>query len=68
MSVLGPLGNGFDLTGEGPALVVGGGIGAAPLAFVATALAARGQGGPLPAGLQDQGAGDRRRTLPGLKG
>ncbi|MBI5871301.1 MAG: dihydroorotate dehydrogenase electron transfer subunit [Actinobacteria bacterium] len=43
LSVLGPLGNGFDLTGEGPALVVGGGIGAAPLAFTARALAARGR-------------------------
>lgn len=41
LSVLGPLGNGFDLTGDGTALVVGGGIGAAPLAFVARALAAR---------------------------
>ncbi|MHB1325452.1 MAG: dihydroorotate dehydrogenase electron transfer subunit [Thermoleophilia bacterium] len=43
LSVLGPLGNGFDLTGEGPALVVGGGIGAAPLAFLARALAQRGR-------------------------
>ncbi|MHB8792127.1 MAG: dihydroorotate dehydrogenase electron transfer subunit [Thermoleophilia bacterium] len=43
LSVLGPLGNGFDLTGEGPALVVGGGIGAAPLTFVARSLAARGR-------------------------
>lgn len=43
LSVLGPLGNGFDLRGEGPALVVGGGIGAAPLAFVARSLAARGR-------------------------
>ncbi len=41
VSVLGPLGNGFDLTGEGPALVVGGGIGVAPLTFVARALAQR---------------------------
>lgn len=43
LSVLGPLGNGFDLTGEGPALVVGGGIGAAPLAFLVRALAQRGR-------------------------
>jgi len=43
LSVLGPLGNGFDMTGEGPALVVGGGIGAAPLAFVARSLAERGR-------------------------
>lgn len=43
LSVLGPLGNGFDLTGEAPALVVGGGIGAAPLAFVARSLAERGR-------------------------
>jgi dihydroorotate dehydrogenase electron transfer subunit len=33
-SVLGPLGNGFDLAGDGPALVIGGGIGAAPLALL----------------------------------
>ncbi|MBK5225847.1 MAG: dihydroorotate dehydrogenase electron transfer subunit [Thermoleophilia bacterium] len=43
LSVLGPLGNGFDLNGEGPALVVGGGIGAAPLAFLARALSQRGR-------------------------
>jgi len=41
LSVLGPLGNGFDLAGDGPALVVGGGIGAAPLAFLARALRER---------------------------
>ncbi len=43
LSVLGPLGNGFDLTGEGPELVVGGGIGAAPLAYLARALRERGR-------------------------
>jgi dihydroorotate dehydrogenase electron transfer subunit len=43
LSVLGPLGNGFDLAGEGPALIVGGGIGAAPLAFLARALTERGR-------------------------
>ncbi|MHB1361450.1 MAG: dihydroorotate dehydrogenase electron transfer subunit [Thermoleophilia bacterium] len=43
LSVLGPLGNGFDITASGPALVVGGGIGAAPLAFLARALAERGR-------------------------
>lgn len=43
LSVLGPLGNGFDLTGDAPALVVGGGIGTAPLAFVARLLAERGR-------------------------
>ena len=41
VSVLGPLGNGFDLSGTGPAVVVGGGIGAAPLAFLARALTER---------------------------
>lgn len=41
LSVLGPLGNGFDLGGNGPAAVVGGGIGAAPLAFLARALTER---------------------------
>ena len=41
LSVLGPLGNGFDLSGTGPAVVVGGGIGVAPLAFLARALAER---------------------------
>ncbi len=43
LSVLGPLGNGFSLTGAGPALIVGGGIGAAPLTLLARALAERGR-------------------------
>ncbi len=37
IAVLGPLGNGYDLTVERP-LLVGGGIGIAPLPFVASAL------------------------------
>lgn len=37
-NVLGPLGNGYDLGGEGPALLAGGGIGAAPLALLARKL------------------------------
>lgn len=42
-SVLGPLGNGFTLTGDGPALIVGGGVGAAPLTLLARALAEQGR-------------------------
>jgi dihydroorotate dehydrogenase electron transfer subunit len=42
-SVLGPLGKGFDLSGKRPALIVGGGIGVAPLAFLARTMAARGR-------------------------
>lgn len=39
LEVLGPLGNGFDLSGSAPALIAGGGIGAAPLAYLARSLA-----------------------------
>lgn len=42
-NVLGPLGNGFDLDGSGPALLAGGGIGAAPLMPLARELMARGR-------------------------
>ncbi len=42
-SVLGPLGNGFDLSGEGTAVIVGGGVGMAPLALLAGTLAGRGR-------------------------
>jgi len=38
VQVLGPLGRGFDSTGSNPACLVGGGIGAAPLLFLAQAL------------------------------
>lgn len=43
LSVLGPLGNGFDLSGQGPALLVGGGIGVAPLALLARVLSGLGR-------------------------
>jgi dihydroorotate dehydrogenase electron transfer subunit len=43
LSVLGPLGTGFDLEREGPAVVVGGGIGVSPLTLLAKALAGRGR-------------------------
>jgi dihydroorotate dehydrogenase electron transfer subunit len=43
LEVLGPLGNGFSLEAEGAALLVGGGIGAAPLKLLARALTARGR-------------------------
>ncbi len=43
LSVLGPLGCGFDLEGAGPAVLVAGGMGAAPLTMLARALAARGR-------------------------
>lgn len=42
-NVLGPLGNGFSLDGEGPALLAGGGIGSAPLAMLARQLLERGR-------------------------
>ncbi|RJQ43767.1 MAG: dihydroorotate dehydrogenase electron transfer subunit [Gaiellales bacterium] len=42
-NVLGPLGNGFNLEGDGPALLAGGGIGAAPLAYLARQLMDRGR-------------------------
>ncbi len=43
VDVLGPLGKGFDIGGlSGPALLVGGGIGAAPLIFLARRLAEKG--------------------------
>ncbi len=43
LSVLGPLGNGFDLEGGGPAVLVAGGMGAAPLTMLAGALLTRGR-------------------------
>ncbi len=42
-SVLGPLGNGFDTEGTGPALIIGGGVGAAPLALLAGRLLEQGR-------------------------
>ncbi|MGH7725060.1 MAG: dihydroorotate dehydrogenase electron transfer subunit [Candidatus Eiseniibacteriota bacterium] len=41
--VLGPLGRGFPLDHKGPALLVGGGRGTAPLVFLAESLEARGR-------------------------
>lgn len=41
LDVLGPLGNGFDLSGENPVLLVGGGIGTAPMRFAARLLGER---------------------------
>lgn len=41
LDVLGPLGNGFDLSGNDPVLLVGGGIGAAPMRFAARRLGDR---------------------------
>ena len=44
-SLIGPLGNGFSINGElGEALVVGGGIGAAPLLALAEKLTGKGEG------------------------
>ncbi len=43
LSVMGPLGTGFDLEGEGPAVLVGGGIGVSPLVLTAGTLAERGR-------------------------
>jgi dihydroorotate dehydrogenase electron transfer subunit len=43
-SVLGPLGRGFQVDHKGPALLVGGGRGTAPLVFLAEWLEARGRG------------------------
>lgn len=41
LDVLGPLGNGFDLPERGPVLLVGGGIGSAPMCFAARRLGNR---------------------------
>ena len=41
LDVLGPLGNGFDLSGDKPVLLVGGGIGTAPMCFAARLLGDR---------------------------
>ena len=43
LSVLGPLGRGFDMEGEGLAVVVGGGIGVSPLVLLAKVLLERGR-------------------------
>lgn len=43
LNVLGPLGQGFDLEGEGPAVIVGGGIGVAPLKLLARQLVESGR-------------------------
>ncbi|HEX9774912.1 MAG TPA: dihydroorotate dehydrogenase electron transfer subunit [Actinomycetota bacterium] len=42
LSVVGPLGRGFDLSGQGDAIVVGGGYGTAALVFIAERLRATG--------------------------
>jgi dihydroorotate dehydrogenase electron transfer subunit len=42
-NILGPLGDGFDLSGKGPAVIAGGGVGVAPLAFLAEVLAGNGR-------------------------
>ncbi len=45
VSVLGPLGNGFEIRAESPqAVLVGGGVGIPPLIYLAEALAASGKG------------------------
>lgn len=41
LSVLGPLGNGFDISGGGAAVLAGGGIGVSPLALLAKSLLGR---------------------------
>jgi dihydroorotate dehydrogenase electron transfer subunit len=47
LDVLGPLGRGFDMPGgDGPLLMVAGGIGVAPLPFLAEALVRSGRKGP----------------------
>ena len=54
LDVLGPLGNGFDLSGDKPILLVGGGIGTAPLLQLAAELAAQGVDVDLYAGFRDE--------------
>jgi len=41
LSILGPLGRGFAIEGEGPALLIGGGIGISPLVLLAKSLVKR---------------------------
>lgn len=43
LDVLGPLGNGFAIPEQGPVLLVGGGIGSAPMCFAARLLGRRGE-------------------------
>jgi len=54
LGVAGPLGGGFDLTGVTDALLVGGGIGTAPLQYLADALTARGASVAAAFGFRDQ--------------
>ena len=54
LAVAGPLGTGFDLTGVTDALLVGGGIGTAPLQYLADALTARGVSVAAAFGFRDQ--------------
>jgi len=53
LSVQGPLGNGFPLAGVRRALLIGGGIGVAPLQFLADRLAAAGVGVTAAFGFRD---------------
>ncbi len=54
LAVAGPLGTGFSLIGAGRALLVGGGIGTAPLQYLAEALAAAGAGVAAAFGFRDR--------------
>ena len=60
--VLGPLGNGFDLDVERP-LLVGGGIGIAPLPYLSDALG----GPPAVLGFRSAGQAEAARLLPGAE-
>ena len=54
LAVAGPLGNGFDLAGVTDVLLVGGGIGTAPLQYLADALTTRGVNIAAAFGFRDQ--------------
>ena len=63
LSLAGPLGTGFPLDGVRAALLVGGGIGTAPLQFVADALRARGVPVTAAFGFRDEAPGAPGRRL-----
>ncbi len=53
VDILGPLGRGFDLDGDAPALLIAGGIGIAPLTALAAELLGRGRSVTVLAGMRD---------------
>lgn len=65
VSLLGPLGHGFDPPGFGEALLVGGGVGVAPLCHLASEMERAGRGYRLVAGFSDAARVPRDVLPPG---